>query len=137
MNISVKKALSLLTKFPKTTKKSTDKAAAEEDSENSDIEDDDPMEDTGCPRYAAALATDPIAKCRKMVSSCHASGQRCEDFELTISEGNESGVFCDRTGTTVVVPSLELLRDVDTRWSSIFLMIDRVLDLALVSSYLY
>jgi hypothetical protein len=33
----------------------------------------------------------------------------------------------------VVVPSLELLQDVDTRWSSIFLTIDHVLDLAPVS----
>ena len=95
------------------------------------------MEDTGCPHYAVALATDLIVKCQKMVSSCCASGQRCEDFELTICEGNKSGVFHDGTGAMVVVPSLELLRDVNTRWSSTFLMIDRVLDLAPLSSYTY
>jgi hypothetical protein len=71
----VKKGLSLLTKLPKTMKKSTDKAAVEDESDQSDIEEDDPMEDTGCPRYAVALATDPIVKCRKIVSSCCASGQ--------------------------------------------------------------
>ena len=32
-----------------------------------------------------------------------------EDFEATICEGNELGVFRDSTGATVVVPSLELL----------------------------
>ena len=57
-------------KLPKTTKKSADKAAVEDESDQLDFEEDNAIEDTGCPRYTVALATDPIVKCWKMDSSC-------------------------------------------------------------------
>lgn len=51
--------------------------------------------DNGNKRWAEALAADPIVRCRQLVSSCHASGQRREDFSKTIEDGNSSGVFRD------------------------------------------
>ncbi|KAF5375571.1 hypothetical protein D9615_009215 [Tricholomella constricta] len=49
---------------------------------------------------------------------------RREDLKDTIETGNLTGIFSAK-GIRVVA----LLRDVDTRWSSMFLMIDRVLEL--------
>ncbi|KII93740.1 hypothetical protein PLICRDRAFT_79070, partial [Plicaturopsis crispa FD-325 SS-3] len=67
------------------------------------------------------LANNPIASCRSLVAQCRASGQRREDFASCIKEGNESGAF--------KLSVWQLLRDVDTRWSSTFFMMNRVLDL--------
>ncbi|KII82783.1 hypothetical protein PLICRDRAFT_58629 [Plicaturopsis crispa FD-325 SS-3] len=72
-------------------------------------------------QYAQALANNPIASCRSLVAQCRASGQRREDFASCIKEGNESGAF--------KLSVWQLLRDVDTRWSSTFFMMNRVLDL--------
>ncbi|KAJ7629923.1 hypothetical protein B0H17DRAFT_1164250 [Mycena rosella] len=61
-----------------------------------------------------------------IVTACRASGQRRADFEETIEKGNENGGWGEPPELLRVVG---LLKDVDTRWSSIFLMIDRVLEL--------
>lgn len=80
--------------------------------------------------YNAALEADPIVRCRKLVSNCRASGQRREDLQATITDANKAGLFGrDEEGISIQLPSLQLLRDVDTRWSSIYLMLKRVLDL--------
>ncbi|KZT21839.1 hypothetical protein NEOLEDRAFT_1072768, partial [Neolentinus lepideus HHB14362 ss-1] len=79
-----------------------------------DIDDDE---------YLEALNGDPVARARSLVTACRASDQRRTDFQKTIQEGNEGNLF------DVNLPENELLRDVDTRWSSTFLMIDRVLEL--------
>ncbi|KAH9930790.1 hypothetical protein B0H21DRAFT_677483, partial [Amylocystis lapponica] len=70
---------------------------------------------------------DMVAAARRLVSACRASGQCREDYLLTIREGNTTHAF----GESIELPELELLRDVDTRWSSIFLMVDRVLFMSL------
>ena len=86
--------------------------------------------------YNRALEADPIVRCRKLVASCRASGQRREDLQATITDANKAGLFGrDDEGTSIELPSLQLLRDVDTRWSSIFLMVERVLDLYPVSFF--
>ncbi|OJT10844.1 hypothetical protein TRAPUB_12620 [Trametes pubescens] len=77
------------------------------------------------PEYAYALRGDPIKNARQLISVCRVSGQRREEFKNTIIEGNEAGSF----GEGVELPKSQLLRDVDTRWSSTFLMIDRLLEL--------
>lgn len=76
--------------------------------------------------YRTALTADIIGTARKLVTACRASGQRREDFELTIREGNESGSWTDSEGNPLSLPVLQLLRDCETRWSSTFLMLDRV-----------
>lgn len=77
--------------------------------------------------YCAALAADVIGTARKLVAACRVSGQRREDFELTICEGNEAGSWTDSEGNPFSLPVLQLLRDCETRWSSTFLLLDRVL----------
>ncbi|KAI0774753.1 hypothetical protein BD413DRAFT_603363 [Trametes elegans] len=77
------------------------------------------------PGYAAALRNDTIKAARQLIVACRASGQRREEFTATIEEGNRTGAFGENKKLRVV----QLLRDVDTRWSSKFLMIDRLLEL--------
>ncbi|KAI0821949.1 hypothetical protein BC628DRAFT_1328464 [Trametes gibbosa] len=72
-----------------------------------------------------ALQDDTVKCARQLVAACRASGQRREEFSTAIREGNESGAFGENKKLRVV----QLLRDVDTRWSSTFLMIDRLLEL--------
>jgi hypothetical protein len=70
---------------------------------------------------------DPIKRCRDLVSTCRASGQRRADLRATIIDGNKRKDWAED------VPDLQLLRDVDTRWSSVYLMVKRVLQLYPVS----
>jgi hypothetical protein len=79
--------------------------------------------------YRAALKTDIIGIARKLVAACQASGQRREDFKLTIREGNTEQTWTDAEGNPLPLPVLQLLRDCETRWSSTFFMLDRVLTL--------
>lgn len=74
--------------------------------------------------YCLALQEDPIAQARNMVRAAKASGRRREEFQDTIREGNQAKRFGD-----VSLPESVLLLDVDTRWSSIYVMVDRVLEL--------
>ncbi|KAJ6548091.1 hypothetical protein B0H10DRAFT_1851448, partial [Mycena sp. CBHHK59/15] len=78
------------------------------------------------PDYWAVLKDDVISLARSLVTACRASGQRRDDFEETIEKGNENGGWGDPPELLRIVG---LLKDVDTRWSSIFLMVDRVLEL--------
>lgn len=73
--------------------------------------------------YTAALEGDPVATCRRLVNACRASGQRRADFRSVIVDGNAEGEFHS------TLRAVQLLRDVETRWSSTYLMIDRVLEL--------
>jgi len=79
--------------------------------------------------YRAALVADIVGMARKLVTACRSSGQRREDFELTIREGNEAHSWTDSEGNPLLLPVLQLLRDCETRWSSTFLLLDRVLTL--------
>jgi len=79
--------------------------------------------------YRAALVADVIGTARKLVAACRSSGQRREDFELTIQEGNEAGSWIDSEGNSFSLPVLQLLRDCEIGWSSTFLLLDRVLTL--------
>jgi len=68
-------------------------------------------------QYREALQGDVIGALRKLVNAVRASGQRRDDLEDAIKSGNTAGSF--------TLNVLVLLRDVDTRWSSIFNMVDR------------
>ncbi|KAJ7244798.1 hypothetical protein B0H12DRAFT_1022182, partial [Mycena haematopus] len=75
--------------------------------------------------YWAALLCDPVVQARSLVTACRASGQRRDNFDQTVREGNESGGFGTPPQPLRVVG---LLKDVETRWSATFLMIDRLLE---------
>ena len=103
--------------------------------DNEDFSDDNDDEDNGWldmsyieddndEEYIETLKTDVIAATRHLVTTCRALGQRCEGFRQTIEEGNKNGTFGEK-GLHVVT----LLRDMDIRWSSTYLMVDRVLEL--------
>ncbi|KAF8164877.1 hypothetical protein B0H34DRAFT_829528, partial [Crassisporium funariophilum] len=68
-----------------------------------------------------ALEGNVVAAVRKLVNACRASGQRRKLLEEIIKEGNVNDTFDLRIVT--------LLRDIDTRWLSTFLMIDRLLEM--------
>lgn len=74
--------------------------------------------------YCLALQADPIAQARNTVHASKASGRRREEFQDTIREGNKNKTFGEDS-----LPEAVLLLDVDTRWSSIYVMVDRVLEL--------
>lgn len=88
--------------------------------------------------YGDALRGDPIGRVRKLVSDCRASGQRRSALRAVIKNGNmmnawpttvmnfDSPAFQKDGG---VLPEVQLLQDCETRWSSTFLMIVRVLTL--------
>ena len=84
--------------------------------------------------YWKALEGDPVGEARSLVTACRASGQRREAFEKTIKEGNAAGGFGDPLEALRVVG---LLKDVDTRWSATFLMIDSLLEQYLVRQFYF
>jgi len=67
-----------------------------------------------------------VSSARRFVTACRASGQRREEFEKIIRDGNVSGGWGVNNEPLRVVG---LLKDVDTRWSSTFSMIDRFLEM--------
>lgn len=69
--------------------------------------------------YEEALANHPIAKCREIVKALRISSARREEFARIASEND--------------LPVLELMRDVDTRWDTVYEMIRRVVEMQPVS----
>ncbi|KAJ2926565.1 hypothetical protein H1R20_g10525, partial [Candolleomyces eurysporus] len=87
------------------------------------------------PTYMGLLQSDVVKLARQLVNFIRDSGQRREDFEAVIQSGNENNSWGDdKDGKPIQLRVVGLLRDVDTRWSSTFLMIDRVLELRAVSA---
>ncbi|KAI0309876.1 hypothetical protein OF83DRAFT_1071370 [Amylostereum chailletii] len=78
--------------------------------------------------YALALSMDPVGRARIAAVWCRASEFRRVQWLQTIKNGNEAKDWPD--SSDLVLRVVQLLRDVDTRWSSTFGMVDRVLELA-------
>ena len=87
-------------------------------------------------RYVAALERDLVGTSRGIVSSCRASGQRRQDLRKLIEDGNNSGFWKGKMINPVhdSMPEVQLLRDCETRWSSTFNLIDRMIMLHPVRS---
>ena len=125
INLSVKAGLKKITEVNSTDPKT----------ENQDDEDEDNwllLSDIASrdDEYQQILRGDVIAEARHIVTACRSSGQQCEEFMEIIKEGNKSGTF-GQGGLRVVA----LLRDMDIHWSSTYLMVDRVLEMYLVSNF--
>ena len=120
-NISTKTGLKHLTKIP-----------VDDDPEIEDpalIEEDFPERipwDVNAD-YRNVLERDIVSVARKLVNAIRASGQRREALESIIVDGNAQGWFKNTEGEPYQLANLVLLRDVDTRWSSILYMIDRLI----------
>lgn len=81
-------------------------------------------------QYEALRARDAVALGRDIVRVLRASGQRRDDFNTIIRLGNENDWFRhERDGEPVRLPHLQLLRDVKTRWDSVYYMIRRLREL--------
>jgi hypothetical protein len=75
--------------------------------------------------FEEAIKRDPVALGRNIVRVLRSSGQRRDAFDQLIRDGNEKGWF--------TVEQLQLLRDVKTRWDSIYFMLRRLRELQPVS----
>lgn len=79
--------------------------------------------------YDEAVARDPISLGRTVVRVIRASGIRRDSFEDVVANGNTKGWFNQGQPPNqqiVKVPSRQLLRDVRTRWDSVFYMLSRL-----------
>lgn len=75
--------------------------------------------------YTDAVARNPIALGCAVVRAIRASGSRREAFDDVIKDGNAKKWFKDGE-KTLKVKSLQLLRDVCTRWDSVYYMLNRL-----------
>ncbi|KAF8972357.1 ribonuclease H-like domain-containing protein, partial [Flammula alnicola] len=81
-------------------------------------------------KYLKALEGDLVGRCRNIVASCRSSGQRRHALLKKIDEGNKTGYWKGKLDDGKdQIRLVQLLRDCETRWSSTFNMIDRVLEL--------
>ncbi|KAL1743648.1 hypothetical protein HDZ31DRAFT_40458 [Schizophyllum fasciatum] len=83
--------------------------------------------------YYRALEEDVIGGLRRIANWIRVSEGRRKDLKAIIHDGNAAGRWLTPAREPETIPPLAVLRDVDTRWSSIFLMVDRVLVLYRVS----
>jgi hypothetical protein len=72
---------------------------------------------------AEAVSRDPIAMGRNIVRAIRSSGERRKAFKKLIRNGNAGGWFKDP------LKERQLLRDVKTRWDSVYFMIKRLSEL--------
>src|ERR1700722_9165491 len=92
-----------------------------------------PSADPDKQSFEEAVKRDPIALGRAVVRSIRASGQRHQNFEETIKDGNIKHWFgLNDEGEHIAVPFHQLLRDVKTRWDSVYAMISRLREMRLV-----
>ena len=76
-------------------------------------------------KYLEAVENDPIALGRQIVKAIRASGLRRDAFTDIIKSHNSNNLFKVQ-GEVVQVPEHQLLRDVATRWDSVYFMINRL-----------
>lgn len=78
----------------------------------------------------------PITRGRNVVRVIRGSGMRRDAFEEVIKDGNKRGWFkAGRPLKVVQIKPLQLLRDVRTRWDSIYLMLNRLHEMRPVRLY--
>lgn len=88
--------------------------------------------------YGDVLRGDPVGRLRKLVSDYRVSGQQRSALRAVIRDGNKVNSWPqtmldfdspDAGKKGCSLPEVQLLRDCETRWSSTFQMIARVLTL--------
>jgi hypothetical protein len=88
--------------------------------------------------WVSGIKRDPLRRARRVVRLLRSSDRHREGLRLFIIDGNERKWFFekDQNGKrrSVQVPELQLLRDVKTRWDSVFMMLQRLRTLRPVSS---
>jgi hypothetical protein len=122
--------------------------ASRNDSDSDDESDDDDyeLELPGCydrqgnskfRAWTECIKHDPLRHAQRVIRLLRSSDEHRKGFEKFIQDGNEHGWFTmkdsDGKRAVVVVPELQLLRDVKTRWDSVYMMLLRLRELRLVS----
>lgn len=133
----MKTALSFVTSLPPLQEGETDDDGISAD-EICTWVDDNPVNTED---YRKSLESDLISRVRHIVAQCRASGNRREDFRNAVlamrneiqTKIVERGCSSNDDDDELLQRVVVLLRDVDTRWSSTFLMVDRFLELYPVS----
>jgi hypothetical protein len=77
--------------------------------------------------YIATLKSDILKKTRDLVSACRSSGQRRQNIKTLIELANAEGHL------NPAITPLQLMSDMEVRWSSTYFMIKRLLYLYPVS----
>ena len=97
------------------------------------LEPADFYDDRGDPklrRWFSGIKCDPIRRARRVTHILRSSDQRREGLRVFIQDGNRHNWFSkkDSDGTCVAfqVLELQLLRDVKTRWDSVYMMLGRL-----------
>ena len=122
---------------------------SEDESDDGDVDPDhnvDELELGGCyddagspelEEWFTGLKRDPLMRARRVIRLLRSSDNRRNGFRTFIIDGNERKWFSLKTGNgkreLVKVPELQPLRDVKTRWDSVYMMLQRLRVLRLVS----
>ena len=88
-------------------------------------------------RWFAGIKRDPLRCAQKLIQFLRSSDQRREGLRKFIEDGNRHEWFTgkDDNGKRIPlhIPQLELLRDVKTRWDSVYMMLECLRQLRPVS----
>jgi hypothetical protein len=80
--------------------------------------------------WFAGIKRDPLRRARRIIRLLRSSDQRREGFRKFIQDGNENKWFKkkgdDGKLVYICVPELQPLRDVKTRWDSVYMMLQRL-----------
>ena len=104
-----------------------------------DVDEEDVAEYFGDKEQAdwiAALRRDPVKRARKVVRTIRASGQRKEALSKAIATGNNMKLFTE-AGTHHDVKDLQVIKDVQHHWDSLYLMLDRLFHLKQVLKFYF
>src|SRR6266481_4174875 len=102
----------------------------------------DEVPDAGHSSWKKAARKKTLSRLQALIHAMHASGRQCEAFFESIHEGNSKKLFIDPEVSEhgamrpVHVPENALLRDVPTRWDSVYHMISHAHSLCLVTFFL-
>lgn len=128
--------------------------AGSDDSENESDSDVDPNRDidelqladcydgggnANLTAWFSGVKRDPLKRARRIIRLLRSSDQRREGFRAFVETGNKQKWFTSKDSdgkrVTTEVPELQPLRDVKTRWDSVYTMLHRLRQLRPVRSF--